>query len=366
MQRWAREKERLLGELYAAAVPVKVIAERLGVSEPAVRTKASQLKIKHPNFWTKEEDAILRDSYPKMTTREVCQILGRSERGVVNRAHILGVHKPELWTQEEDQQLIQAYGNERNIGLAIQFGKSEKSIYWRAHTLGLNKTKEHMKNTRRTYRLNHSYFSSIDSEDKAYFLGLLWADGYVTNKKPGKYAIGITLQEDDKDILEKFRDCLGSDCPVIKKDRSKPHHKNLYCLSMMSQQMFDDLGKLGIVLRKTYANLTPPLIPYHLVKDFMRGLFDGDGCICGKKEKHYYHFKIAGSLITCEWVKNILKEHIGLCNGSLDTRKNGFGVWVVSGKHLVGSIYSWLYSGSTLYFSRKRNKFIELGYGDPV
>ena len=54
----------------------------------------------------------------------------------------------------------------------------------------------------RKYPLNEHYFDNIDCEDKAYFLGLLFADG--CNHRDNKYKITISLQEEDKEILSKF------------------------------------------------------------------------------------------------------------------------------------------------------------------
>ena len=52
----------------------------------------------------------------------------------------------------------------------------------------------------RIYFCDDNYFEKIDSKDKAYFLGLLMADG---NKY--KNTVRIELQEKDKSILELFK-----------------------------------------------------------------------------------------------------------------------------------------------------------------
>ena len=57
----------------------------------------------------------------------------------------------------------------------------------------------------RTHTFNYNYFDSIDTEEKAYFLGLLWADGFC-DKNTGN--IIISLQEEDGYILEKFKDVV--------------------------------------------------------------------------------------------------------------------------------------------------------------
>ena len=63
----------------------------------------------------------------------------------------------------------------------------------------LNKNNiEYNKKIYRKHIINEKYFDSIDSEDKAYFLGLLFADGCVA--KNG-YNICLTLKNNDKHIL---------------------------------------------------------------------------------------------------------------------------------------------------------------------
>lgn len=53
----------------------------------------------------------------------------------------------------------------------------------------------------RTYKVVEDYFDNIDSEAKAYFLGLLYADGNLSSEE-GRNCIKITLQKKDDDIRE--------------------------------------------------------------------------------------------------------------------------------------------------------------------
>lgn len=54
---------------------------------------------------------------------------------------------------------------------------------------------------RRKYSLNEEYFDVIDNQNKAYYLGLLYADGCNNVQR---YAIHLDLQIDDREIIEKF------------------------------------------------------------------------------------------------------------------------------------------------------------------
>ena len=63
----------------------------------------------------------------------------------------------------------------------------------------------------RKYSLDINYFDVIDTQDKAYILGLLYADGNVSLNK---CTISLSLQESDMEILEKMNICLGYDRPL--------------------------------------------------------------------------------------------------------------------------------------------------------
>lgn len=55
------------------------------------------------------------------------------------------------------------------------------------------------------YTFNENIFSIIDNEEKAYWLGFLYADGYLTDQG----LFGCALQEKDKAHLNKFLTFLG-------------------------------------------------------------------------------------------------------------------------------------------------------------
>ncbi len=121
-------------------------------------------------------------------------------------------------------------------------------------------------------KVNKKFFKKWTPE-MAYVLGFFMADGYVfTSKRGGKY---FAIQIKDKDLLFNIRFVLGSEHKITKRIHNKDE-SIFYRFQVGSNEMYDDLGKLGIKERKTYR-LKLPDIPKKYFGDFVRGYFDGDG-----------------------------------------------------------------------------------------
>ena len=123
---------------------------------------------------------------------------------------------------------------------------------------------------------DNPYFEKIDSLDKAYFLGLIIADGSITHRKKS-WAFNVSLQEEDKYILEEFNKAanLNSELIIEHKEDIKPRYK----LQVWANKMVSDLKKYGVVEDKSHKDT---YIPYELVSEqfiphLIRGYYDGDG-----------------------------------------------------------------------------------------
>lgn len=150
---------------------------------------------------------------------------------------------------------------------------------------GVNTSENERKSVNRL--LNHEYFSSIDTEEKAYFLGLLMADGSVRQHK--EWTPTITLELVDKDVVEKFRNAVNADSTITKTTRNRHINESpTYTVTIRSEQMARDLYNHGVVKNKTY--LTTRLrktIPKELAKHYLRGLVDGDGSLYNSNERWF-------------------------------------------------------------------------------
>lgn len=128
--------------------------------------------------------------------------------------------------------------------------------------------------------LKEDYFSVIDTECKAYFLGLLLTDGSICKDAKGKKqdSIALELIETDIDILERFKEEIKSDSSLSYNKR-KNRKNGTYTLSFRSNQMSNDLGKYGIVPNKTYLMEHLPILSEEFMIPFIRGIIDGDGSL---------------------------------------------------------------------------------------
>jgi hypothetical protein len=126
---------------------------------------------------------------------------------------------------------------------------------------------------------NENVFQKIDNEEKAYWLGFLYADGYVSDARA---VVELCLKEEDYNHIVKFKKFLKIENEIKIKKRtigSKIFYG--YKLSINSSIMKNDLINLGCTPRKSdeLSFPTEQQVPINLVSHFVRGYFDGDGCI---------------------------------------------------------------------------------------
>jgi Mor family transcriptional regulator len=209
------------------------------------------------------------------------------------------------------------------------------------------------------YKINENYFNNINTEDKAYFLGLLYADGC---NYPENHHVSLSLMEEDKEILEKFQQCLETDKPlrfVISKNKNK---KNSYSLDITNIAISESLEKLGVVKAKTFKIIFPEWLDKNLYRHFIRGYFDGDGCIHLHKTKNNTwdgSFQIVGTNNFCEKLSDIFRNEIGItCRVKKVIYSNGISRVMFAGNNQLLKIMNYLYDDSCYYLKRKFDKFM--------
>lgn len=130
--------------------------------------------------------------------------------------------------------------------------------------------------TRRKYQVNESFFDKIDSEEKAYWLGFLAADGC---NESSHHTITINLNERDTKHLDKFRKALGSEAEIFSVvGTGYGEGTTLARIVINSIHLCEALTKQGVPPRKSNI-LQPPNISPDLYKHWIRGYLDGDGSI---------------------------------------------------------------------------------------
>lgn len=214
---------------------------------------------------------------------------------------------------------------------------------------------------KRIYNVNDDYFTNIDSEDKAYWLGFLSADGWI-NQRTGQDRLILDLSSKDKLHLNVFKNCIGFTGPI--KDFKIKSGKWIgydHCqVGITSQKLVDNLNNYGCTPRKSLS-LKFPKLREDLVHHYIRGYFDGDGSVFISKEKHWrngtissvIHYRFSGT----ESFLTEIDKQINL-NGRLSVIKGSkaFELAYKRNKKLI-SFYNYLYKDATIFLKRKKDIF---------
>lgn len=202
------------------------------------------------------------------------------------------------------------------------------------------------------YSVNEEYFWAIDSAPKAYWLGVIAADGYIHQLKPGKLRLCLEVAIKDKSWLESFRSDIGSTHPIMQlRLDSKPSARIDITRFKFVQPLTS--AKSGLILQTIH-----PSLRCH----FIRGLFDGDGTVgcylChtakGTPKTDYRWSLISENLDRINAVQTELVNAECIRRTKLLEDK---GVWNLKaqGNQQVAKIADYLYpNGSYPYLSRKR------------
>ena len=218
-------------------------------------------------------------------------------------------------------------------------------------------------------RLRHDIFSKIETELQAYLLGFYAADGNINEKRK---TLRIHLQKQDSELVYLYKDIISPDARTFTVDEHKTTGRNgkeitaheSFGVDITSAKICNDLVKLGIGYNKSYSDLHIPEMSEELIRHFIRGYFDGDGCITvwlsqekGKSDR------VRGKFDVCSKSASILNEFIKFfathdikINLNYLKRDDMYRMSTSSKKELE-KIYNILYKDSNFYLSRKFNKF---------
>lgn len=230
------------------------------------------------------------------------------------------------------------------------------------------------------YQMNENYFSEINTHEKAYILGFIYADGCVKCSKE-EYSLEIAQKIERKDILEHIINALNSNIPI------KEYIPGIVQINFCSKQIANDLIKLGAVPNKSLILEFPTekQVPKEYLSSFVLGCFDGDGCVWnGKRKKmwvknekkpgemrerivHNVKFTYTGNVQFVEALQNLLiKEGIVSKKTKLNFSKaknpnnntcDKVCTMEYSGRKQMKKLYEYMYSKSPIWCNEKKLKF---------
>lgn len=208
------------------------------------------------------------------------------------------------------------------------------------------------------------YIKLIDTPEKAYWLGFIYADGYVRDTA-GHRMMGIALSERDRKHLEAFKDDIQATYLIhtyTPAKTSSSYSSSPYCrIQIFGDDICDDLQKHGVATNKTNM-LRAPSVEENLVPHFIRGYFDGDGCIAHTTTTNTYSIKICGTEEILVFIKAFVeKNKVAKINKFHKRRPHHTVMSIeVGGNFQVKKFLDLLYENSTIHLERKHLRYTTL------
>lgn len=209
-----------------------------------------------------------------------------------------------IFTNEQIKFIEENYDKMSYNEIGKLLGFTERQIRGRVNNMGLTKNRV----------INSDFFKDIDTPLKAYFIGFIYADGWIVcNPDNGNYEFGMQLQSQDKYILEKLNFMLGNKNKITHKEPKQKIIKGRIAnsghsdiLRVYSKDLVYNLINNGISTNKTKKDIYP-VVKNELFFDFLRGYIDGDGCFCVNKKYITCHITCS-SIITLKYIQEKLQE----------------------------------------------------------
>lgn len=213
-------------------------------------------------------------------------------------------------------------------------------------------------NRQNLLRFNENIFDNIDTEEKAYWLGFIYADGYIGSRpledsKKSVYNFELSLSLHDKEHLQKFADFMEHPTNI--------KYDSYRCrFFITNKHLWNTLNNYGCTPRKSLTLEFPNENIFKskdLIRHFIRGYFDGDGCVSYTKIKNNYSI-ITNCLGTENILNNILNYSKIKANLSLNNRKNILTKYFNLGKTKSFILCDYIYENCSIYLTRKYKRYL--------
>jgi len=202
----------------------------------------------------------------------------------------------------------------------------------------------------------------IDTEEKAYWLGMMAADGNVATGRP---VLKLAFASKDRDHLLSFGSALQSTHSIS--DYTNNGHK-VAELVVSSPQLTKGLAQHGVGPRKTFVLKWPDFLSAELLRHYLRGFFDGDGTLSANPRSRIRKrdgvrpitlgWSILGNEAFCLEAQRYLVEKTGVGKTKLNTPKHSPSIryLIYGGTRQVSRIFHFMYDDATVWLHRKGEK----------
>lgn len=225
-----------------------------------------------------------------------------------------------------------------------------------------------------------NYFDEINNENKAYWIGFIWSDGYVWIRKKEKrseYGFKLDLSDVDEEHLYKLKNDMKIRTSIKHYNKYKnafPTNNGVSRVSCYDKHLIEILqNKYGIIPRRTNCFNLIKNIPNEYLKDFIRGILDADGSFTKyvshiekeNRDEIKYTVAFCGNNMLLNFIEDVFIQNNLIPNTkrilSKRHKDKDFGCYnlKISGKNNFYNVLNWLYEDSDVYLDRKYEKYMK-------
>lgn len=301
--------------------------------------------------WSFEEINFLKTHFGVKHIEEIGKELKRSKDSIQKKAISLGLKGmiQNEWIEEEIDFLKNNFENMTLEELSKALKRTKNSIQLKANRIGLK---------RESYKkFDKDFFDIIDTEEKAYWLGFIYADGYVSIYNRN-YEFGIELSKVDVLHLDKLNKSMNSNVEISIRKREGRYLCNL---RFSNKNLVESLIDKGVFLNKTNILKFPSFLEKSLTRHFIRGFFDGDGYVSFNKRKYGYTTRTGFVCNSLDFTKSILNVISNILDEEvhyyMDKKSYCFDT---SNQRHAKKLLDYMYKDSTIYLERKYIKYLQI------
>lgn len=302
-----------------------------------------------PNYGKlREHNDEIREMFNQgLSSYKIAKQLGFDSSSVIKHCAKLGIifppkDRPENHLQEILQMREQKMSL-RSIGKKLGFSHDSVSDMLIRHGEDTSKF---------IYNIDDTFFEKIDTEEKAYCLGLWMSDGNL-------YSTVLTLCMTDLDVIEKVKKAVNYGGIIYTIEPKKTNHKTKYAIHFNCKKMSQDITKYGITPNKSLTLQFPSkdLIPENLVKHLIRGIHDGDGSLHYYEKYKQWTISFVGTLEVMRGIeeRSGAKGQYYFHGGD---RNSNTWKWCIRKQSDIIKFLHWMYDDSTIYMDRKYKKYL--------
>lgn len=271
------------------------------------------------------------------------------------------------YPEETVSAAVNDYLNGENCyAVADRYGMSASSLCRMVKRRG--KTMRSVGDSKRIYSIDKHFFRQIDSHDKAQILGFIYADGCLQIKTATSGYLNITLSPDDTDYLEWVRRVTQSNRPLSFTDYVHGGKRKRGAWFTTSQpEIVRDLQNLGVTPRKSLTLQFPSnaQVPPEFLGSFVRGYFEGDGCIHVRGNRGgptlLAKITLIGSVFFVDALRDWFNRHSIKSNITIHATTDGqsaYSTIVIDTVASVMRFHDLIYADGTYRMERKHAKFL--------